>query len=138
VSNPRQRLCGLLVVGSGLALAAVAHAGLRTPGRVAINASARNAQGSTGGARNSPNNTLESIDCRTISQPPYSEIQCYATTAAGASAYCFVDDSSGDGNNLGALPLISDGAFLAFSWNPSGQCTSITVAVSSSYEPKKP
>ena len=130
---PYRALLGAAVV---LAVGGVAHAGLKTPYPVVVSAAGHYAYGSTGTARNTGTNQY--IECQTSAATETGMISCVASDNSGNTAACSATDPIAYGDELGSLPLMAEGAYLEFTWDDAGLCTSITIGVTSANEPKLP
>jgi hypothetical protein len=132
--------CKTLAVAVGFAaLVSPAYAGNRTNYPVSIDLTTNTAQGSLGSARNSLD-LVQYIGCDTTGDVALqtSVLHCVAVDALGRTASCVFQPQAGYRTGpLDGLPMLSGNAYLSFTWDSSGNCTSVKVYPSSAFEPKK-
>jgi hypothetical protein len=91
------------------------------------------AQGSVGGARNSPDN-VQAIGCDLSSSGDTPNLYCFAIDVAGTFANCVT-------NNVNLIDLamgMTSDSYIGFRWNALGQCTQIFTRNESLLPPKLP
>jgi hypothetical protein len=112
----------------------VAMAGYKYSLPVSISDTSKTAYGVMGSARNS-SDTAQYIGCNVStfagSAP---STTCSAVNSAGTSRSC----TTYDAKIVEVAKAISGESYIRFYWNTSGECTQLTVAHFSQYEPKKP
>lgn len=115
------------------ALVGTAHAGKRTPAPVVINSANRSASGSVGSARNSSDNT-QYIKCTTSTSLTSHMITCTAMDSNNHPASCSMIGD--DTNPILGLSVMSESSMITFTWDSSGNCTSVLISTYSDYVPK--
>lgn len=116
-----------------IALAGTALAGTKEAAPVQIDTVQRWAVGALGAARNSAD-LKQVIGCDTRTDSTGAVSSCYAQDVTGkiwVSCYTY------DPNLREAVRSLKGDSYLQFHWDASGQCTSIEVDDSSTYEPKR-
>lgn len=116
-------------------LASDAAAGRKDSWTVVVDTVNRNAYGSLGSARNSPDG-VQSIACSVFYDTANrrNQVTCIAVNAAGTSGTC----ASQDPNLVQVATAISSDSFVQFRWDAAGACTTIFVMNSSANAPKAP
>ncbi len=123
-----------LVPIAALLLASNAMAGQKTSNPVAVDATARVANGSLGSARNSADN-LQYIGCAAGALSfGGTNMYCFAQTADNVYAEC----QSTSPQLVQAAQAMSGDSYVHFAWDASGTCTYLLVINSSRLTPKQP
>ena len=112
----------------------VALAGFKYTLTVGISDTSKTAYGVTGSVRNS-SDVNQSIGC-TVSTfaGAAPSATCSAVNSANTSRSC----TTYDAQIVDVAKSITGDSYIRFYWNTSGECTQLTVAHYSHYEPKKP
>ena len=93
------------------------------------------AAGTVGYARNSTDNSIESIGCYTWGNNTTADSGaggCQATNAQGLSRSCVTNNAS----LLATMRAVNGDSYLSFNWDANGYCTFVWVSNNSAYEPK--
>ena len=101
-----------------LGVSATAFAGFHQAQQVVIIDASSFANGDLGYVHNTPD-SIQYIGCTTSG----SSASCFARNLAGLSRSC----STSNPTMLAALHALNGDSYLIFGWNPSGQCTFISV-----------
>lgn len=126
-----------------MSIALPAHAGRKTTATVVINTASRTASGSLGSARNSAD-SIQYIGCHGTLYPNLdansgsfasTTYYCYARNSAGTTAACSVPITT---EFFDIYAPVAEDSFLQFSWDASGNCTSLRVENYSYYAPVQP
>jgi hypothetical protein len=125
----KRAVLGILMLAT---TALPAHAGIKGPNPVVIDTVGREASGAMGDARNGTDN-VSYLTCLVTAYNGSNYMGCSARTPS-ASIHCFSHDPS---LVQAALAMTSD-AYLDFTWDAQGNCTSLQVQVNSAYTPKQP
>lgn len=134
------RAAAIALTAAWLALGGAAEAGQRTTVPVFIDTVNRWAEGSLGSARNSTD-LVQYIGCHTVGDAavPHSTTQCWAQNSAGVVVSCTFRNVAGSTLSPSfGVPILSNNAYLSFSWDANGNCDDFYVEALSRYEPKKP
>jgi hypothetical protein len=128
--NKAKSLFGALAL-TGV-IASTAQAGSVYQPEVSISTTSRSAYGSTLAARRSTDSSMY-IECGVQSNAGTApQAVCYAANASsGGMVMC----GSSDASIVAAAQASSSYSYLAFTWDASGKCTSITVKNGSHYLP---
>lgn len=125
----------LLALLAPLCLASPSSAGQRTSGTVGIDLNARRAWANVGHTYNS-SNISETIRCEVTAYPTKSVVQCFARNPAGVTAACsYVDPPPA---MITAVAAIAADSNVHFTWSTTGQCSYISVHLTSNTDPKLP
>ena len=117
---------GLFLVGRK------AVAGLKSTATVSISGTTTgSAEGSTGSARNSSNNT-EYIGCQVVALDSGPWMSCYAKNSAGTFRSCMSSSSAYMAN----ARALSGDVYIYFSWDSAGSCNNVTIDHASDNAPK--
>lgn len=127
-----QRLVRFGFVGAVL-LSGLAFAGEKDASSVWVDTSARHANGGLGGARNSAD-TTQSIGCAVFTWLGSAPLAvCFASDVKLTTGVC----TSTDANIRASALAVKGDSWIDFTWDGSGQCTSLEVNNKSSLEPKR-
>jgi hypothetical protein len=122
-----------LVLAAAALLPLSAHAGNRLASPVMISTAMSTAVGAVGAARNSSDN-YSSIECSvTVSSSSAPSVHCTATNAANTTVSC----SSSSPQFVSIASAVKGDSYIMFAWDSQGQCTWLSVANGSAYEPKQ-
>ena len=108
-----------------------AHAGTRLESPVVVDPMARFAGGNLGSARNIPGGPSW-MGCTVQGSNGILHGTCWARTAAGLFRKCVTTHP----NMISAMSSMQGDSELFFTWDDSGNCTSVIVSNTSSAEPK--
>ncbi|WP_224245467.1 hypothetical protein [Hyalangium gracile] len=132
---------GVLVTLAALVLSTSAWAGAKVRGSVAITFSGGNgtASGRLGSARNS-SDTVQYIGCTasTSGTPGTGTTISYMSCSARNAQNVTVSCGSSNPDFIETLRTLNSDSYVSFSWDGTGNCTGLTVATYSQYEPKEP
>jgi hypothetical protein len=128
-----KKIFSAATIAAVLAAATAAWAGYKVSPAVYVNSTGRYASGAFGTARNSAD-SVQYLYC-TVSATAGStrQAQCFAQDASYRFAGCSTSDQA---MVLNVASMNSD-ANVFFTWDASGNCTSIYVDNGSQFEPKK-
>lgn len=126
------------LVGGGALWVGRVEAGYKGTYEVFIDASGQRAGGGLGSARNSADGNQE-ISCSATASGLNHYLICYAVNSVGESASCYAQDNpASEGIDFAGLTIMTESAYVEFTWDSQGNCTTVNVADYSSLEPKKP